>query len=156
MSGKRARERPGRAGPAVPNPGVSDPDRDGLGRCRPGRPRSRRRLPAGDRGSATAELAAAMPVFVLLLVFGLTAVHATGTKVRCLAAARDAALAEARGGGGERAGRLVAPPGADVSVSSDGDLARATVSTRVHLFGRRLPVLTVSAEAVAAVEPGVP
>lgn len=109
-----------------------------------------------DRGSVTAELATAMPVLVLLMLFGLTAVHAAGTKLRCLAAARDAALAEARGGGGERAGRLVAPPGAEISVSSDGDLARAVVSTRVQVFGRRVPVLTVSAEAVAAVEPGLP
>jgi len=104
----------------------------------------------------SAELAAALPALVLLFVCGLAAVQLAGVKLRCLAAARDAALAEARGAAGESAGRRMAPGGADVAVSVDGDLARAAVSARVRPFGSRLPWFTVSASAVAAVEPGGP
>lgn len=50
-----------------------------------------------DRGSATAELAAAMPVVIVLLVAGLTAVTTVTSKLGCVATARDLALALARG-----------------------------------------------------------
>lgn len=100
-----------------------------------------------DRGSATAELAASLPVLVLLLMFGLTAVNAVTQRMRCLDAARDVALAVARG---------EAPPGvpegASVQVSRDGDQVVAVVTARVSLPGGRLPDLTVTARATAAAE----
>jgi hypothetical protein len=126
----------------------------------PGNRRPSQRRPPGrstrDRGSVTAELAAALPALVLLLVVGLTAVSAAGIKIACVAAARDAALSQARGDDGESAGRRTAPHGARIAVSSDGDVVRATVSAEVSLLSRHLPGITVSSTAVAAVEPAAP
>jgi hypothetical protein len=129
-----------------------------------GRPGDRRRpadrRPPGrvgrDRGSVTAELAAALPALLLLLVAGVMAVSVAGVKIRCVSAARDGALGEARGDSGVEAARRAAPDGASVTVAIDGDLAKATVSAQVRPFGNLLPAITVSGSAVAAVEPGSP
>ncbi|MCW3843605.1 mucin-associated surface protein [Micromonospora yasonensis] len=109
-----------------------------------------------ERGSFTAELAAGLPALVLLLVAGLTAVTAVTTRAGCLDAAREAALAASRGESGSVAGARHAPPGADISVTVSGDRVTATVRAPVRTFGARLPRITVSATAVAAVEPGTP
>ncbi|GIG58810.1 hypothetical protein Lfu02_31820 [Longispora fulva] len=114
--------------------------------------RGRSRL-AGDRGSATVELAACLPVVVLLLLGGLTAVLAVLGQVRCVDAAREAARAQARGSGGVEAGRRAAP-GASITVTRSAESVRARVVLVVRPLGRRLPGVTVSAEAVAALEPG--
>lgn len=110
----------------------------------------------GDRGSFTAELAAGLPALMLLLLAGLTAVGAVTTKAQCQDAARDAALATARGADGTSAGRRNAPAGAAITVNSDGEYAHATVRAPVRVLGARLPALTVEADATAAVEPGEP
>jgi Flp pilus assembly protein TadG len=110
----------------------------------------------GDGGSFTAELAAGLPALLMLLFLGLTAVSAVTAKGQCVAAARDAALATARGEPGAAAGERAAPPGAAVSVSRDGDLVRATVRVPVRAVGINLPSLTVEGTATAAVEPGDP
>jgi hypothetical protein len=107
-----------------------------------------------DGGSATAELAVCLPALVLLLVVGLTAVAAVRTQLECLDAARDAALAAARGGSGVAAATRVAPAGATVSVASNGDSVTATVRARVRALGGWAPGIDVEATAVAAVEPG--
>ncbi|GAB3964872.1 TadE family type IV pilus minor pilin [Plantactinospora veratri] len=117
---------------------------------------NRRRPVDHDRGSFTAELAAGLPALVLLLLAGLTAVNAVTTKGQCVDAAREAALATSRGAPGIPAGARAAPAGATVSVSVTGDRVVATVRAPVRAFGARLPRLTVSAIAVAAVEPGAP
>ena len=110
------------------------------GRARPGR--------AGpDRGSATAELAACLPALVLLLLVGVTAVDAVGTRLRCVDAARDAALAVARG---EPAPSGHLPAGGHVEVSAQGDRITAVVSAPV--FDGWRGGLQVAATAVAAVE----
>lgn len=109
-----------------------------------------------DRGSYTAELAAGLPALILLLLVGLTAVNAVTTRSQCLSAAREAALAASRGESGAAAGARAAPPGASVSIRIDGDKAVATVHAPIRTLGARLPRLTVTATAVAAVEPGVP
>lgn len=111
---------------------------------------------ACERGSFTAELAAGLPALMLLLVAGLTAVNAVGTRVACVDAAREAALAAARGEPGTVAATRYAPDGAEVSVTVAGDRVTATVRAPVRTFGTRLPRLVVAAEAVAAVEPGAP
>ena len=111
---------------------------------------------ACERGSFTAELAAGLPALMLLLVAGLTAVNAVGTRVACVDAAREAALAAARGEPGTVTGTRYAPEGAEVAVTVSGDRATATVRAPVRTFGARLPRLVVSGEAVAAVEPGAP
>jgi hypothetical protein len=107
----------------------------------------------GERGSFTAELAAGLPALLLLLLAGLTAVNAVSTQARCLHTAREAALAAARGAGNADGAQAV-PPGAEVSVSFDGDRVQATVRAPVRALGGRLPRITVVATAVAAVEPG--
>lgn len=115
-----------------------------------------RRTVGSERGSFTAELAAGLPALVLLLLTGLTAVNAVTTRGGCLDAAREAALAASRGENGTATGARYAPPGADVTVTVTGDRVTATVRVPVRTLGARLPRLTVSATAVAAVEPGAP
>ena len=112
------------------------------------RPRLRR-----ESGMVTAELAAALPVLVLLMLAGLSAVRVMDARVRCLDAAREVARAVARGdeGGAARVG-AVAPAGAAVSVRNDGDEIAVTVSVAVHPLGRDLPSVTVRETAVAGVE----
>jgi hypothetical protein len=107
-----------------------------------------------DRGSVTAELAAALPALMVFTVVALGAVDAVTQKLECLDAARDAALAAARGSDGEAAGRARAPAGALVSVAIDGDTARAVVVVRVHPMGRYGPGVDVTGTAAASVEPG--
>jgi Flp pilus assembly protein TadG len=113
-----------------------------------------RRSGARDRGMVTAELAACLPVLVLILAAALTAVSVVGARVRLQDAAREAARASARGdpGAGHRLAAAAAP-GARVSVSrSAGDVV-AIASARVHPLGGWLPSFTVTERAVAAVEP---
>ena len=107
-----------------------------------------------DRGSVTAELALSIPVLVLLLLAGLTAVGAVLTKLQCVDAAREAARAEARGASGERAGRSAAPNGAAISVRADGTDIHATVTARIPALLKGLPMITVTGTAVAEQEPG--
>ncbi|MET8833944.1 TadE family type IV pilus minor pilin [Micromonospora sp. NPDC004540] len=101
-------------------------------------------------------MAAGLPALMLLLFAGLTAVDAVTTRAGCLDAAREAALAAARGEPGSAAGSRYAPAGADVSVTVAGDRVTVTVRAPVRSFGARLPRLAVSGTAVAAVEPGAP
>jgi hypothetical protein len=100
-----------------------------------------------DRGSATAELAVSMPALMLLFSFGLTAVDAVTMRMRCLDAARDAALAVSRG---EPA--PATPRGMSLSLHREGDQVVATVTGRVGLPWHRLPPVTVAATATAADE----
>jgi Flp pilus assembly protein TadG len=123
-------------------------------RIRAGSGNARRRT--RDRGSATAELAMGLPALLVLLFAGLTAVGAVTTKLQCVDAAREAALAAARGEPGAEAGQRAAPTGAEVSVTVEGDTVTATVHAPVPLLGGRLPGLRVDASAVAVVEPGSP
>jgi hypothetical protein len=111
---------------------------------------TRRRPPGCDRGSFTAELAAGLPALMLLLFAGLTAVSAVTVKGQCVDAAREAALATARGA---PAPTRFAPPGASVQIEVDGDAVAARVRAPVRLLGAHLPVITVEGTAVAAREP---
>ncbi|GIF15114.1 TadE family type IV pilus minor pilin [Actinoplanes teichomyceticus] len=114
-----------------------------------------RRRPGRDRGSFTAELAAGLPALMVLLLVGITAVSAVLAKTQCLDAAREAALAEARGESSSVAART-APAGADIRVEGDRESVTATVSVRVGVLGAHLPGITVTAVAVAAREPQTP
>ena len=115
---------------------------------------SGRRWPGRDRGSFTAELAAGLPALLLLLLAGLTAVGAVVTKTQCVDAAREGALAAARGDGGESAAARIAPAGARVDVGAGVDTVTVTVEAPVRVLGGGLAGLTVRAVAVAALEPG--
>jgi TadE-like protein len=115
-----------------------------------------------DRGAATAELAMVLPL-LMAVTLGLVWLLAVGAaQVRAVDAARETARAAARGDAVAEAvahGERVAPPGSRVSVHDDGDQVTAVVVGRVSgpggLFGR-LPGVTVSAQAVAAVEESSP
>jgi Flp pilus assembly protein TadG len=116
-------------------------------------PSSSRRV-RGDAGMATAELAACLPVLMVVLAVALTGVSVAAARVRVQDAAREAARAAARGDTGT-ATQLAhrAAPGAAVSVRTAGDDAVADVRATVHPLGSFLPAFTVTAQAVAAVEP---
>jgi hypothetical protein len=91
---------------------------------------------------------AALAVVLALCVAGITAVS---THIRCVDAAREVARLAARGDGSADAAGALVPDGATVQIRRDGDFVVATVTARTAL----LPGVTVSAEAVAASEPGV-
>jgi hypothetical protein len=86
---------------------------------------------------------------LVLCVSGLTAVS---MQVRCVDAAREAARLAARGDNSSASGAAqgIAPDGAAVQLRRDGELVVATVTARSPL----LPGITITAEAVAAAEPG--
>jgi hypothetical protein len=92
---------------------------------------------------------------MVLLFAGIAAVSAVLAKAQCVDAAREAALAEARGEKSSVAAR-VAPEGADIRVGGDRESVTATVSVRVTVLGAQLPGFTVTATAVAAREPEAP
>ncbi|GAB1688918.1 TadE family type IV pilus minor pilin [Krasilnikovia sp. M28-CT-15] len=112
-----------------------------------------RRWPGRDRGSFTAELAAGLPALMLLLLAGLTAVNAVTTRAQCVDAAREGAIAAARGESGTAAAVHVAPSPSTVDVLTSGDTVTVTVAARVRLLGGGLPGFTVRASATAAREP---
>ena len=104
-----------------------------------------------DRGAVTVEAALALTALIAVVVLCLGAVAAGAVQVRCIDAAREAARLAARGDAAraEQAAAQVAPGGARISVRTDGDRIRAVVSAGVPL----LPLLELSAEAVALLEP---
>jgi hypothetical protein len=97
----------------------------------------------------TAELAACLPVLVLLLAVALSAVAVASARVRAQDAAREAARAAARTDG-RPPGSV---PGASVRVSSSGDTVSAVATVRAHLLLPFLPAVAVTERAVAALEP---
>ncbi|MDT4990182.1 MAG: hypothetical protein QOH97_74 [Actinoplanes sp.] len=113
----------------------------------------RRRPPGRARGSFPAELAAGLPALMLLLLAGLTAVLAVTTKTQCVDAAREGALAAARGEAGAAAAARVAPPGASIAVTADAETVTVIVSSPVSMLGSSLPAIVVSSAALAAREP---
>lgn len=104
-------------------------------------------------GGATVEAAFAVAALAVVLVLCAGGLAAVGTQVRCVDTAREAARLAARGD--ERAASEVvargAPVGAVLELRRDGGFIVARVSARSIL----LPGLTITADSVAAVEPGV-
>jgi len=102
----------------------------------------------------TAELAACLPVLVLVLGVAVSAIGVVAERVRLQDAAREAARAAGRGdpGIGLRLAHEAAP-GARVSVSTGGGTVQAVATGTVHPLGDWLPAITVSERSVAAVEP---
>ena len=111
-----------------------------------------------ETGSVTAELAACLPVLVLLLAVTLSAVAAAAARVRLQDAAREAARAAARGDptAARRLAQQVAP-GARLQLSSQVNEVLAVLRTTVHPLAGFLPGLALEERAVAAIEPtGIP
>jgi hypothetical protein len=104
----------------------------------------------------TAELAACLPVLLLVLAVAVTAVSAVGARVRVLDAAREAARVAARGDAAAavRVAHELAP-GARLTLRRAGPLVVAVVRARLQPFGGWLPGPAVVGQAVAQVEPRV-
>lgn len=107
----------------------------------------------GDRGMVTAELAASIPVILLLLAFGLAAIDAGRTRLACVDAARDGALAAARGDDADgRAAALRLVPQATVMVARSDGFVTVTVTAVARLSGA-LPGISITVSSTAAQEP---
>ncbi|MFC9892923.1 TadE family type IV pilus minor pilin [Nocardia sp. NPDC127579] len=106
----------------------------------------------GDRGAVTVEAAIALSAVMVAVALCFGALLAASTQVRCVDAAREAARLAARGDHDNALSfaRRVAPPGADITLRTEGDHVTAVVSIRPPL----LP-LVLRAAATAAREPGV-
>jgi hypothetical protein len=109
-------------------------------------------------GSATAEMAVALPSLALVLGAALWAVAAVVAQLECVDAARSGARAAARGESLEavrQAAGRAAPAGAAVSVTRDSEFSRVTVSASIRptwvIAG---PAVPVGASAASATEPG--
>ncbi|HKG51874.1 MAG TPA: Rv3654c family TadE-like protein [Actinomycetales bacterium] len=119
------------------------------------------RRQAGDRGTATAELAVAVPAVGVLLGAVLAVAQAGVAQVEVVDAARAGARAAARGDDLGRVHTVAAEAasggrggGAAVRVGASGGWVRVTVSRRVRLVLRRGPTVRVSATATALREAG--
>jgi len=102
----------------------------------------------------TAELAAALPVLVLLLAAALSAVALVGARIRLQDAARELARAAARND--VAAGRTLAArdaPAAVLSVQREGSDVVAVAAEQFHPLGGWLPAVHLREQAVAALEP---
>jgi hypothetical protein len=102
----------------------------------------------------SAETAMALPALVAVLALVLWGVTVGVTQLRCVSAARAAAIALARGedaaAAAERTARAVGR-GATLSVTRAGD--QVTVVVRSEVAGGLLPAHVVSATASAIAEP---
>lgn len=109
----------------------------------------------------TAEAAVLLPVLAVLLIAAMWAVGVVLASVRCIDAARDAALVAARGESIQSAtevGARAAPPGAEIEISHDGPEVVTVVRARVTLdwfLLSGLPPIKVEGRSVVRAEPGV-
>lgn len=105
-----------------------------------------------ERGAVTVEAAIALGALTLVLLAALGSLTAVGAAVRCQDAARELARLTARGDDARAraAATAVAPTGAALLVTSDGDEIRATVTAAPAGL---LPI-RISGSAVAIREPG--
>jgi Flp pilus assembly protein TadG len=111
-----------------------------------------------DRGAVTAEIAAALPALVLVVIAALWTLSLGLMQLRCADAAREAARAAARGDDAavvRQVAEAVAPAGAVIEVTERDGLVVVEVAVDVRPpvpFADRLPAPTVSAESVAVEE----
>lgn len=117
----------------------------------------RRRV--GDGGFATAELAVALPVLVLLFALLLWGIAAITAQLRCVDAARIGARAAARGEGEARTvalARAAAPAGARVLVTRSGQRVTVRVAASVGpptAWRSRFGAAEIAATSIAETEP---
>lgn len=109
-----------------------------------------------DEGMATAELAVALPVLMLLVLTAVYAVQVAGTRVRCLDAAREAARAAARGDPTAAAVARAVLPGSSVTLRRRSRTVTATVTIRLRPLGSGLPPVLVTEQVTAHTEPEDP
>ena len=125
---------------------------------RRGSPRRRRRAGDPTRGAVTAEIAAALPALVVIVVGAVWLVAIALAQLRCADAAREAARAAARGELPAVVSDLaesVGPDGASVRVRLGSDVVTVEVSAPVPVplpFAADLPAPVVHATAAAVLE----
>ncbi|MET0914981.1 MAG: TadE family type IV pilus minor pilin [Jiangellaceae bacterium] len=125
---------------------------------RRGSPRRRRSHDDPARGAVTAEIAAALPALVVIVVGAVWLVAVALAQIQCVDAAREAARAAARGEQPAVVSDLaetVAPDRASVQVRIGEDTVTVDVSARIPVplpFGADLPAPTVHARAAAVLE----
>jgi Flp pilus assembly protein TadG len=113
---------------------------------------------ATDNGAVTAEIAAALPALILVVLAALWTLSLGLMQLRCADAAREAARAAARGDDPavvRQVAEAVAPSGAVVDVTERDGLVIVEVAVQVRApvpFGDHLPAPTVSAESIAVEE----
>lgn len=106
----------------------------------------------------TAEAAVVLPVLMLVLAAALAAVAVVTAQMRCTDAAREGARAAARGESDAAVREIAAssaPEGSAVSIGRDTDTVTVRVDASVGMLGSLGPSMRVSAEATAALEPGL-
>jgi hypothetical protein len=121
---------------------------------------TRRRPARGDPspGAVTAEVAAALPALVVVVIAAVWVVSIALAQMRCADAAREAARAAARGDETSvvvDVAKAIASDDARVRVRVEGDLVTVEVSARIPVpipFGDGLPAPTVHATAAAVME----
>ena len=108
-----------------------------------------------ERGAVTAELALGIPLLIAVSVALVWMLSVGTAQVRVVDASREAARAVARGddpGLAEAVARQIAPAGASVRITVEGDRVTVTTTVRVRPPGGLLgglPGVTVSERAVA-------
>ena len=109
-----------------------------------------------DAGMVTAELAASLPVLMLILSVALAAMSVVGARVRAEDAASLAARASARAdqSAAHRLFEQTAPPGATLDLAAGPSDVTAMVRLEARPLGGWLGTYPVVERAVAAFEPG--
>jgi hypothetical protein len=105
------------------------------------------------RSPAVQDALSSIPVLILLLAVGLAAIDVGRVRIRCVDAAREGALAAARGD--DAAGRVAAlmlAPGATVSITRSEDYVTVQVEAVAALRGL-MPDRSVRASSTALIEP---
>jgi uncharacterized protein HemX len=113
---------------------------------------SRHDAGAHDRGAVTVEAALALCSLAVFLALAVGAVGAMAASIRCVDAARELARLAARGEAerGRAIAAELAPAGARLSLTAEGDLVVAEVTAEPVPL---LPV-RIGGRALAALEPG--
>lgn len=107
-----------------------------------------------DAGMVTVELAAALPVLVLIAGVLLSGIVVLGESTRVQDAAGEAARLYARGDTTNAHAAVASlAPGSSVDVTRSGADVQVTVTRPVHLFAHWLPAVRVTGRAVSVVEP---
>ena len=113
---------------------------------------------AKDGGAVTAEIAAALPALILVVIAAVWTLSLGLMQLRCADAAREAARAAARGDDPvvvRQVAEAVAPAGAEVDIVERDGLIIVEVAVKVSApipLADRLPAPTVSAESIAVEE----